>query len=279
VDAAQDYLQRRHSQGRQAAPVVRHSGIVLVQNNTGSDLDRFAVVGIDSPIISPTDNELSFTNQAALACDAPSDPTHLGQFAVLQEPLSDGKIGLAMVSGITPVKVDVVDEWHQCADIADGASGNLKSCQLGAARILWAEPGTGEQWAVVLLGDNLTERGLWAELTGHTLDGDNRWTYSWKEIKKTSTGYDGWSDISGGLTGSDNAYNSFEVINSAFGRQGNGVHIDNLAPGEQIQPCPNGTPVWLREVVTTSDDKEYWYDYANGVDEGSSSSSSSSSMP
>jgi len=43
VDAAQDYLQRRHSQGRQAAPVVRHSGIVLVQNNTGSDLDLRAL--------------------------------------------------------------------------------------------------------------------------------------------------------------------------------------------------------------------------------------------
>ena len=84
--------------------------------------------------------------------------------------------------------------------------------------------------------------------------------------------------ISGGLTGSDNAYNSFEAINSASGRQGNGVRIENLASGEQIRPCPNGTPVWLCEVVPTDDDKEYWFDYANGVDEGSSSSSSSSTV-
>jgi len=146
------------------------------------------------------------------------------------------------------------------------------------AAILWAESGTGVKWAAVRLGNELTERGLWAILTGHAAAGENRWRYSWAEAKKSSGGYGGWERIGGGLTGSQNAYNCFEDINDGWGIEGNGVNVNHLEGDEHMRPCPDGTPVRLREVVTADGDIEYWFAWTNGIaKEGSSSSSSGSS--
>jgi len=44
VDSARDYLQRRQSQSGRATPSARKSGIVLVKNNSGSDVGSFAIL-------------------------------------------------------------------------------------------------------------------------------------------------------------------------------------------------------------------------------------------
>lgn len=112
--------------------------------------------------------------------------------------------------------------------------------------------------------------GFWAEITGHTSDGDNQWTYSWKQVEKTSTGYGEWSAISPSVTGSDNAYNTLEDMNAATGTQGNGVDADSLDTDDftfTIQPCPTGAIVRLHEVTVSGEtDPEFWFVYANGVD-------------
>ncbi len=61
VDAARAHMQEQLS--RDAGPATTRggdTGMVLVRNNSGADRDRFAVLGIDSPIISPTDNADEF---------------------------------------------------------------------------------------------------------------------------------------------------------------------------------------------------------------------------
>lgn len=108
---------------------------------------------------------------------------------------------------------------------------------------------------------------------------DNQWTYTITEIYKSSTGYDGWSDLSGGRTGT--AYNFAEDQNAATGVQGNGVDQDNLDAVNDsgggtdgthaLQPIPAGTrvlcielPIWSGSAVTA---KEYWIiQVPNGVD-------------
>jgi hypothetical protein len=82
---------------------------------------------------------------------SPTVADHLGRFAVLLEPVKQGDIGPACVAGVCIVHVDVQDEDHEYADIADGRY-RLATSDSGTARILWKEGGTGTKWAVVRLG-------------------------------------------------------------------------------------------------------------------------------
>jgi len=152
VGAAEFTEAMKRSGGRHFTPQVRQAGIVRVKNDSGADRDRFNILGIDAPIFTPTDNEDTFKNQVALTGVEPDEDYHVGKFAILLEPIPDGKIGLACLDGVCPVKIGVEDEDHEYADVADAEAGKLRSCPLGAGQILWKESGTGEKWAVVRLG-------------------------------------------------------------------------------------------------------------------------------
>jgi hypothetical protein len=119
VDTARDYLDRRNDQGQEAHPAARDSGIVLVRNDIDPPqaADRFWVLGIDGPVISPMDNLDEFSNRVVLSGAVPWISTYRGRFVVLLEPLAAGAIGLGVVAGVCPVKVYVNDENHQFADV------------------------------------------------------------------------------------------------------------------------------------------------------------------
>lgn len=128
------------------------AGVVHVRNDSGGDLSRFQVLGIDSPVIAPSDDELTFLNQVIVSGVTPDVDLHTNLFVVLLDSLGDGKIGRAVLSGLCPVVVDVSDEAHLYADVTDAQSGYLTSGTTGAAQILWKESGTGPVWALVRLG-------------------------------------------------------------------------------------------------------------------------------
>ena len=71
---------------------------------------------------------------------------------ILLEPLPAGKIGWALAAGVVPVTVNMVTAGDKFADVTDGQAGYLTSGAEGAARILWADTGTGQRRAMVLLG-------------------------------------------------------------------------------------------------------------------------------
>jgi len=50
VDASQDFLNRRHGV-RLPGPATGYDGTILIRNDSGSDLDRFSVLGIADYII------------------------------------------------------------------------------------------------------------------------------------------------------------------------------------------------------------------------------------
>jgi len=111
------------------------------------------------------------------------------------------------------------------------------------------------------------DAGFWAWASANASDGDNKWSYTFAEIEKTSAGYGGWAALTGGRTGT--MRNTIEDINAAAGVQGNGVTAANLDTADYtftIQPLPNSVPVWVRGVVVTDNTVEYWFSYANGVD-------------
>jgi len=125
------------------------AGAVLVRNATGADLGRFSIVGIDGPVISPTDNLIEFQNRIVLSGVGP----YPGQFAVLLEPLKAGAIGRACVSGECVCRVNATDSGHQFAEATTDPT-RLESAASGSAAILYKEGGTGEKWTVVRLGNS-----------------------------------------------------------------------------------------------------------------------------
>lgn len=154
VDAAEDFKRRTRDIGRRGQPQPLPAGQVHVKNMSGSDAGRFAVLGIDSILFSPTDNPDGFKNQPVPKVVAPAVATHAGRFVVLVEPIADGAVGRAWLTGICPVRVNVDQAYDAWAEVEDGEPARLLSGPNGSARILWCEdPATaGEQWALVQIG-------------------------------------------------------------------------------------------------------------------------------
>ena len=150
IDAAVDYRRRTAHIGQKSEPTTRQASIVLVRNDSGSNQNRLAVLGIDTPIIDPTANDNEFKNRVALSCVTPAANTHEGKFVILAEPIPAGKIGRAYAAGVCPVQISVPDEEHEWryAEIVAGSTDNLEVNLRGSAGILWRAGGTGTQWAV-----------------------------------------------------------------------------------------------------------------------------------
>jgi len=146
-------------------------GIVPVRNDSGGDLDRFAVLGINGVIYTPNQNLDGFKNGPALAGVTPNYPDagmggHRNKFVVLQEPLASSGIGRAMILGVTPVKVNVLNLYQQAVDVENGNATRLRSCWMGGGRILCRPDALGEQWAFVAVGFPAEPmQGFWAKVT------------------------------------------------------------------------------------------------------------------
>lgn len=154
IDAAQAV--REHKQfGIEASQFFRQSGIVKLKNASGADQARFAVLGLSEPIILPSANEIEFKRQVTFEGVVPAKNDHRGKFAVLLEPIADGKIGLAVIAGVVPVRLKVdPDQLYDRAEIIDADSGKLLNVPHGSARVLWIDAlGSVERWAIVRLDD------------------------------------------------------------------------------------------------------------------------------
>ncbi len=149
IDSARDLKERRQRQGQASRGEAARHDVVLIRNDSGTDRERFEILGVDSPIYGPTDNEEEFKNRPSLVGVTPTVADHKGKFVVLLEPVAYGELGRALVVGATPVTVDVTDEAHTFADVADGVATHLASGSEGTAAILWKEAGTGAVWALV----------------------------------------------------------------------------------------------------------------------------------
>lgn len=129
---------------------------ILVKNSSGADRARFEVVGLATgPVISPVDSLAGFHQLPALVAALPTTADYFGKFAILQEPVKSGSLGRAVACGLSYVKIEVAQTWHQRADVTNSSAAKLTSCPQGAAQIIWAESGTGEKWALVHIGSVL----------------------------------------------------------------------------------------------------------------------------
>jgi hypothetical protein len=204
IDTTQAFRRQQRGQ-RPGDPSARDwsPGECVVQNATEDDLDRFAVLGISGPLIDPEDNEDGFAERLAFTGVEPTEDHEAGAFVVLQEPVSAGAIGRAVVAGATVCKLDVGDADHLYASAADGNAGSLVSAESGPALILWKQAGTGSgKWAVVRVGVEAERRpeGLVRveiETDGGTSDEDATATATYTYAITDRTNLDGSAAAAG----------------------------------------------------------------------------------
>jgi hypothetical protein len=176
VEAANAHQNSQHAQSSDARSTPVAVGMISVRNDTGAPRDRFTIVGIDSPVISPTDNPLSWQDHLVFLGASAQTEAHKNRYGILQEPLAAGAIGRALVSGVSIARIFVKDVVHDHARIA---AGTLETAQSGSAQIIWKEPGLGDRWGVVRIPVESSSGGpgvmartsVWANATGQIADG------------------------------------------------------------------------------------------------------------
>ncbi len=149
VDAAAAYQASRQSRSADGGMTTAIPGIILLRNDSSTDQGRFAVLGLDDPLILPSENPQSFQERITFSGISPDEDVHANRFCILQEPIAAGGIGRAMVAGVTPMRLDIDAEEDELAAIVTDETGSLATGSEGGARILWKEPGTGAAWGIV----------------------------------------------------------------------------------------------------------------------------------
>ena len=152
IDTARAFRAERQNLGVAARERPMDHAVTRIRNDSGAARARHAVLGVSGVVFLPGDNLAEFLSAPVLKGVTPDADEHAGRFVVLLEPVDAGKIGLALAVGVTPVVVDMQSADHTHADVTDQDASQLTSAEEGAARILWAEAGTGQRRAVALLG-------------------------------------------------------------------------------------------------------------------------------
>jgi len=133
-------------------------GEIWVKNDSGGNLVRSAIVGIDlaAPVFSPATQLDQFLAWPVVSGVAPAQAK---PFVILSEPVASGNVGRACIYGVCPALVNVISSGHRFADLEVDeelvSSTRLASGDRGAARIIAkAGSSTGEQWCILSLGDS-----------------------------------------------------------------------------------------------------------------------------
>ncbi len=298
VDAA--HLARRIDSDTGAGPALRgpNEHLILVRNESGTDLPRFGILGIDRPIIEPgpEGNTDEFKRRAALigAAITPTDE-YVGRFVVAREPIAAGKIGWSVIRGVTPAMVNVIDDEHSHADTYPDEQA-LRSGFTGAARILWKEPGSGELLALIEMGPADRDR-IGARLGSATLIEGRTfgWLYEWEEVRLDGDSFsstfgqyirpggsaaEGWLASNGDPT--KLAFNRYEAHLSVIHSQGGGTEgfangaaclipgaLENCPPRRaavpMLHPIPEDVVVELRAERTFQAETRFVFEALNPI--------------
>lgn len=132
-----------------------HGSIVEVVNNSGTNFQRFSAVGLDAPLITPSDNQSAFEQSMSFTLRAPTTADKL-KFAIAQENIPDGTAGRVMVEGLTNVQANITSTLHQWIEFDSGSL--VSTFKPSPLQILWFAGSTGTQWCRARLG---SPTGTW----------------------------------------------------------------------------------------------------------------------
>lgn len=106
---------------------------VLVQNDSGRDINRGDVLGLDRLLIRRHENPDAWQSDLDFAGSTPR--RHHGSFAVTDEPIRPGGVGEAIIQGVASVPVQYRSRTHGFAGPIPNETGFLQSALSGWARI------------------------------------------------------------------------------------------------------------------------------------------------
>lgn len=140
--------------GRTATPsdIPLKFGQMFIKNTSGTDRKRFEILAYTTPVFS-RETDAEEIGQLVMTGITPQLPDHVGRFVVLQQPIANGKTGVAMYDGLTPAWVEIEDEDQKWADVTDNDGSKLTSRDTGGARIICpCATGTGKRLSWVHVG-------------------------------------------------------------------------------------------------------------------------------
>ena len=154
IDAAEYVKNLQADQSGGALKNGVHNGVVLLKNEEGILFSRFSAMVITDVLIRPDANEMEFAGKCPAFIGRKMTDAYEGYpYAVLLEPIDAGKIGHALLLGVTPALVSILDPEHKFAEpVSSSATGALQSAENGVARILWKAGDSGSQWCMLQLG-------------------------------------------------------------------------------------------------------------------------------
>jgi len=151
LDVAGDYRLGRLGGGGSAGVPGYGSVILPVKNNTGSALARYHALALGDPLFTHATSAQAFLNQLAFNGETMA-ASYFGKFAVATEAIANGKIGRAVLQGITVAQITVTHADNDRVDIDPAGGSQLVSAFYGAGEILYKEAGTGTKWAIIRVG-------------------------------------------------------------------------------------------------------------------------------
>jgi len=225
------------------------STTVLIKNNSGVARNQFDILGLDGALFDPATALESFKRQVVLKGVVPT-ADHTGKFVVLQEPARVGSIARACLLGATVARVNVTTESMTFADVLASDATKLQTTSGGKANIVWKQTGTGQKWAVILLGSAATSSSFFAIIQSSSGVGNNQFAYivraAHHSVSRTWVVNTGATDLS--------ASNLSEVVNPTSG----GTLLT-------LRPVVNGTVVLVHPTTMDSGQTAYWFSAPNDV--------------
>jgi hypothetical protein len=144
------------------SPQAANFSTILVRNDSGFAVPMLGVLLLGAPVVSPATGTLTADSAADFQAKqflrrpvfVGTTPTaNASQICLTLEPIQNGAIGRAIISGMTACKVKTVAGgpfYYAASRDADRTQLIVSSC--GPARLVWHESGIGDdKWALVVL--------------------------------------------------------------------------------------------------------------------------------
>ena len=156
LDASAAYQRNQQTGVRSGSAELRSSTLIRVRNTSGRDLKQFEVLGIEAPIFDPQDSLDSFRREVTFRGVVPDEQEHSGRFVVLQEPIRNDGVGLAVAVGLTIARLHDPAEGPEgfYADVRQDIVTSVRRRTKTIAPIVWADDVLGEsdlRWVVIHL--------------------------------------------------------------------------------------------------------------------------------
>lgn len=134
-------------------------GVFSCKNATGADQGEYAVVGLDGPMLTPTENLDEFKNRTPLKGILPNVAAHAGKWGVFLNAIATNGISPLCASGVAPVRVYVTATTDKFCDVIEKRTVAGEDCYLGTGgsgeQLMWLDPTASVStiaWAIVRIG-------------------------------------------------------------------------------------------------------------------------------